>query len=167
MNDSGLGSETEKEEEAVVGNQYNQPNGGLLGVLRRVLEKHGPVAAMLIAVSAALYTCVIIPFQEQQRLLTDSNEKLLTNTIKQAEELNAIYKVMASTQAKQGDTLKEINEHIKQQNVLIQNSLEYDKETRGVIKSFSEEVLITHPQQNQKLDEILEEVKKAKDNGSS
>jgi len=151
-----------------------QVNGGFMGVFRRVLEKHGPIAAMLVAVSSALYVCVIVPFQDQQTLLTESNKKLLENTILQSEKLNGVYTEMAQIQKRQEGTLREINENLQEHNsiaedaitmqsksmervdALIEKSLECGQKTHTLLQQFTEAVNREHPEQNRKLDELLQ-----------
>lgn len=90
------------------------PNGGWIGLARRMGEKHGPMAVMLLAACAALYLCVVMPFQAQQKLLTDSNKMLLENTIEQSQNLTIEVERQNTTQNKQTEILESIDGQMKQ-----------------------------------------------------
>jgi len=135
-------------------------------MMKRILEKHGPFAAMLVATCVALYLCVVVPFQSQQELLTNSNRILLDNTVKQSEELTDAYKALSEsflkgeeTRAQQVKLLEEINEAGETRNKQLMTGLETNKALLEALKGFSDGVKDQHDGQSDKLDTIIEYTK--------
>jgi len=127
--------------------------------ISRLIQDHGPVAAMLVVACGALYLCVVVPFQAQQGLLTESNKILLDNTIKQSERVSAGIEAMNATQKQQLNVLETLNELSEDRNTQIARQLQGASATLESLSAFSKRVTEEHGRADQKLDIIIEAVK--------
>jgi len=126
-------------------------------MLRRILEKHGPFAAMLTVACGALYLCVVVPFQTQQQLLTESNRILLDNTVEQSKQLVIETGNANRIQDEQTRLLKTMATLGEERNDQLVKYMSGNREMLDCLKVFSEGVTSEHHSQDGKLDKIIEQ----------